>query len=187
MSVERGLWGFRNEKKDNLVICEDHLKLTIYPGQISWPIEANGNGNTKIIPISTVQVNYKRVNFFRLGSLNITDNSKKEYIFFKSEAAQVKDKTGKIGTRPWKEAAEIIMQTKIKYEKKIKQGTNVHGNIHYGNQITSTEIKDSVLNRSNVGGGSSKMQELEKLTEMKKEGLIDDDEFKQMKKEILGK
>jgi hypothetical protein len=31
------------------------------------------------------------------------------------------------------------------------------------------------------------MQELEKLTEMKKEGLIDDDEFKQMKKEILGK
>ncbi|MDP6659329.1 MAG: SHOCT domain-containing protein [Candidatus Poseidoniia archaeon] len=31
------------------------------------------------------------------------------------------------------------------------------------------------------------MQELEKLTEMKKEGLIDDAEFKQMKKEILGK
>ena len=28
---------------------------------------------------------------------------------------------------------------------------------------------------------------LEKLTEMKKEGMIDDDEFKQMKKEILGK
>ena len=35
--------------------------------------------------------------------------------------------------------------------------------------------------------GPSKMRELEKLTEMKKEGLIDDDEFKQMKKEILGK
>jgi len=50
-----------------------------------------------------------------------------------------------------------------------------------------TIVKDSVLNRSNVGGGSSKMQELKDLTEMKKEGLIDDDEFKQMKKEILGK
>jgi hypothetical protein len=35
--------------------------------------------------------------------------------------------------------------------------------------------------------GPSKMRELEKLTEMKKEGLIDEDEFKQMKKEILGK
>ena len=42
--------------------------------------------------------------------------------------------------------------------------------------------------KSNTGsGGSSKMQELKELTEMKKEGLIDDDEFKQMKKEILGK
>jgi hypothetical protein len=48
-------------------------------------------------------------------------------------------------------------------------------------------ISDSVLNRSNVGGGSSKMQELEKLAEMKDKGIIDDDEFKQMKKEILGK
>ena len=51
-----------------------------------------------------------------------------------------------------------------------------------------TTIQDSVVSRSNVGsGGSSKMQELKDLTEMKKEGLIDDDEFKQMKKEILGK
>jgi len=57
----------------------------------------------------------------------------------------------------------------------------------HGDQVTKTEIKDSVLNRSNVGGGSSKMQELEKLTEMKEKGLIDDDEFKLMKKEILGK
>jgi len=36
-------------------------------------------------------------------------------------------------------------------------------------------------------GGTSKMQELRELLEMKKEGLIDDDEFKQLKKEILGK
>ena len=56
-----------------------------------------------------------------------------------------------------------------------------------GDQITKTEIKDSVVSKSNVGRGSSKMQELKDLTEMKKEGLIDDDEFKQMKKEILGK
>ena len=49
-----------------------------------------------------------------------------------------------------------------------------------------TIIKDSVVSKSNIGGGSSKMQELEKLTAMKKEGLIADDEFQQMKKEILG-
>jgi hypothetical protein len=47
--------------------------------------------------------------------------------------------------------------------------------------------KDSVVNKSNIGAGSSKMQELKDLTEMKEKGLIDDGEFKQMKKEILGK
>jgi len=41
-------------------------------------------------------------------------------------------------------------------------------------------------NLSNVGGGSSKMQELKDLTEMKKEGLISDEEYEKMKQEIIG-
>ena len=70
---------------------------------------------------------------------------------------------------------------------KIEQGAmKVDQTVVQGDQITKTEIKDSVLNRSNVGGGSSKIKELEKLAEMKDKGIIDDDEFKQMKKEILG-
>ena len=56
---------------------------------------------------------------------------------------------------------------------------------------TLVETDDKVLDKKvkEVANKSepSKMQELEKLSEMKKEGLIDDDEFKQMKKEILGK
>ena len=36
-------------------------------------------------------------------------------------------------------------------------------------------------------GGTSKMQGLRELLEMKKEGLINDEEFKQLKKEILRK
>ena len=84
----------------------------------------------------------------------------------------------KIGLR--EEAARV--RKIIADQKKVDQ------TIVQGDQITKTEIKDSVLNRSNVGsGGSSKMQELKDLTEMKEKGLIDDDEFKQMKKEILGK
>ena len=56
-----------------------------------------------------------------------------------------------------------------------------------GDQITKTEIKDSVLNRSNVvGGGSSKMQELKDLAEMKEKGLISDEEYEKMKREIIG-
>ena len=62
----------------------------------------------------------------------------------------------------------------VKVAQKVVHGDNV------------TEIKDSVLNRSNVGGGSSKMQELKDLAEMKKEGLISDEEYEKMKQEIIG-
>ena len=51
-----------------------------------------------------------------------------------------------------------------------------------------TIIKDSVINRSNVGaGGKSKAEEIKEIKELLDSGAIDDDEFKQMKKEILGK
>jgi hypothetical protein len=83
-----------------------------------------------------------------------------------------------------KEDDEVVrLRTFIKEESKVK----ITQKVVHGDEVTKTEIKDSVLNRSNIGGGSSKMQELEKLAEMKEKGLIDDDEFKQMKKEILGK
>ena len=72
-----------------------------------------------------------------------------------------------------------VIRVRKKARNKVKQ-TIVHGD-----QVTKTEIKDSVLNRSNVGG-SSKMQELERLAEMKKEGLISDEEYEKMKQEIIG-
>ena len=57
-----------------------------------------------------------------------------------------------------------------------------------GNEINRTEIKDSVLNRSNVGaGGKTKGERIKLIKELLDSGAIDDDEFKQMKKEILGK
>ena len=77
------------------------------------------------------------------------------------------------------------IRKKMKEEGKVKvDQTVVHGDYV---DDRDTTVKDSVLNRSNIGGGSSKMQELKELTEMKEKGLIDDDEFKQMKKEIQGK
>ena len=77
---------------------------------------------------------------------------------------------------------EDVIRVREKARNKVSQ-TVVHGD-----QVTKTEIKDSVLNRSNVGsGGDDKFTKLKELKEMLSEGLIDDDEFKQMKKEILGK
>ena len=100
----------------------------------------------------------------------------KEQALNYSEAAKIWEELGEI-----KEAARI--RKIITDQSKVK----VDQTVVHGDQVTKTEIKDSVLNRSNVGGGSSKIQELKDLTEMKEKGLIDEDEFKQMKKEILGK
>ena len=70
---------------------------------------------------------------------------------------------------------------------KAEQGAvKVAQKVVHGDEVSKTEIKDSVLNRSNVGAGSSKMQELKDLTEMKKEGLISEEEYEKMKQEIIG-
>jgi hypothetical protein len=72
---------------------------------------------------------------------------------------------------------------------KAEQGAvKVTQKVVHGDEVTKTEIKDSVVSKSNIGsGGDDKVAKLEKIANLKKEGLIDDDEFKQMKKEILGK
>ena len=51
-----------------------------------------------------------------------------------------------------------------------------------------TIVKDSVISKSSIGaGGKSKSEELREAKALLDDGIIDDDEFKQMKKEILGK
>ena len=72
---------------------------------------------------------------------------------------------------------------------KAEQGAvKVSQKVVHGDEVTKTEIKDSVLNRSNVGsGGDDKLTKIKELKELHDAGAIDDDEFKQMKKEILGK
>ena len=67
------------------------------------------------------------------------------------------------------------------------ESVKVSQKVVHGDEVTKTEIKDSVLNRSNVGaGGEDKITKIKELKELHDAGAIDDDEFKQMKKEILG-
>ena len=86
----------------------------------------------------------------------------------------------------WEELGEIEEAARVRKLKAEQGAVKVDQTVVQGDQITKTEIKDSVLNRSNVGSGSSKMQELEKLAEMKEKGLIDDDDYEKMKREIIG-
>ena len=76
------------------------------------------------------------------------------------------------------------VRRKMLDEKKVEQ-TVVHGDYV---DDRDTIIKDSVVNRSNIGaGGKSKAEELREAKALLDDGIIDSDEFKQMKQEILGK
>ena len=82
----------------------------------------------------------------------------------------------------FKKAKEV--RRKMLDEKKVDQ-TIVHGDYV---DDRDTIVKDSVVNKSNIGvGGKSKAEELREAKALLDEGIIDDEEFKQMKKEILGK
>ena len=87
----------------------------------------------------------------------------------------------------WERLGEIGEAARVRKLKGEQNAVKVDQTVVQGDQITKTEIKDSVLNRSNIGDNDDKVTKIEKISEMKEKGLIDDEEFKQMKKEILGK
>ena len=86
----------------------------------------------------------------------------------------------------WEELGQIDQAARVR---KLKADLAAPKTVIHGDYVDDrdTIVNDSVVNKSNIGSGSSKMQKLEKLNNMREKGLIGDDEFKQMKKEILGK
>ncbi len=88
----------------------------------------------------------------------------------------------------WETLGNIKEAARVRNIKTRQKSVKVAQKIVKGDEINQTEIKDSVLNRSNIGsGGSSKMQELRELKEMFDSGFISKEEMENMKKEILGK
>ena len=56
-----------------------------------------------------------------------------------------------------------------------------------GDNITKTEVKDSVLNRSNIGSdGKTKAEQIQNIKELLDSGAIDKDDYEKMKREIIG-
>jgi len=90
--------------------------------------------------------------------------------------------------RIWEELGEIKEAARVRKLKAEQGSVKVDQTVVEGDYVDDrdTIIKDSVLNRSNVGG-KSKAEEIKEIKELLDSGAIDDDEFKQMKKEILGK
>mgnify|MGYP001219223479 FL=1 len=89
---------------------------------------------------------------------------------------------GEITSKEFQEMKKEILERKPQVSKapvKITQ-EEVHDD-------RDTIVKESVVSKSSIGSGSSKMQELEKLKEMFDSGFISKKEMEEMKKEILGK
>ena len=91
-----------------------------------------------------------------------------------------------------KEAKRI--RKKVREEGKINvDQTVVHGDYVDDRDTTyiddrDTIVKDSVINKSNIGaGGDDKFAKLKELKEMFDSGFISKEEMEKMKKEILGK
>tara|TARA_B100000575_G_C22683349_1_gene415234 strand:- start:33 stop:458 length:426 start_codon:yes stop_codon:yes gene_type:complete len=87
----------------------------------------------------------------------------------------------------WEWAKEKEQAARVRKLKAEQGAVKVAQKVVHGDEVTKTEIKDSVVNRSNLGGKPSKAEELREAKSLFEEGLIDDGEYKQMKNEILGK
>jgi len=88
----------------------------------------------------------------------------------------------------WEELGKIEEAARVRALKAEQSSVKVAQKVVHGDEVTKTEIKDSVVSKSNIGsGGDDKIAKIKELKELHDSGHIDDDEFKQMKKEILGK
>ena len=88
----------------------------------------------------------------------------------------------------WEDLGKIKEAARVRKLKTEEGSVKVTQKVVHGDEVTKTEIKDSVVSKSNVGaGGKSKAEDLREAKSLFEEGLIDESEYKQMKKEILGK
>jgi hypothetical protein len=88
----------------------------------------------------------------------------------------------------WEELGEIEEAARVRKLKARQGSVRVAQKVVHGDEITKTDIRDSVVSKSNIGaGGKSKAEQIKEIKELLDSDAIDDAEFKQMKKEILGK
>ena len=213
----RILHEFRNERGDKLIIFNDHIELDIQPiGWFNfWPnaYGTHRNGLKKYMPFTNMHVNYESPGWGKYGSVTL-NNEGRSYGFRKT-CIYIKSKESSSNKRNWNEVENLIMKAKVDYEKSSNQKTVVQGNYVHGDYVDDrdTIIKDSVINRSNIGAPvaeprhqqwkrpaveakvvtaepvreKSKGEQIKVIKDLLDSGAIDDAEFKQMKKEILGK
>jgi len=87
----------------------------------------------------------------------------------------------------WEELGEITEAARVRKMHAEMGAVKIAQNVVHGDYVDDrdTIVKDSVVSKSNIGSGDDKLTKIKELKELHDSGTIDDDEFKQMKKEIL--
>ena len=115
------------------------------------------------------------------GSL---EKEKKEKLEKVKQREEAKDYEAAI--QIWESLGEIKEAARVRELQAEMGSVKLSQKVVHGDEISQTEIKDSVISKSSIGGGSSKMQELKELKEMRDSGDISDEEYEKMKREIIG-
>ena len=124
--------------------------------------------------------------FKRYAELDFKIEAKEKAMAKAIERETAKDYESAI--KIWEKLGNISEAARIRELQADFGSVKVAQKVVHGDDITKTEIKDSVLNRSNVGGGkSSKAEELREAKALLDEGLINEDDYEKMKNEILVK
>ena len=106
----------------------------------------------------------------------VTEAKKREKYLDYSKAIEIYEKIGM--------PEEARRVRKIMAEQKKVDQTVVHGDYV---DDRDTIVKDSVINKSNIGsGGKSKAEEIKEIKELLDSGAIDKDDYEKMKREIIG-
>ena len=142
-------------------------------------------------PLSFIIYGYQSFKIYKLNIENKNIDIENKNIETKKKQAVEREEALDYDSaiKIWEEIGEINEAARVRKLKTEEGAVKVDQTIVQGDQITKTEIKDSVVSKSNIGsgGGSSKAEELREAKSLFEEGLINENDYEQMKKEILGK
>ena len=147
-------------------------------------------GNPSQDPKLLKEIENHKLKISKIKSEIISEKAENERIMKGKTQAKIREMARDYDSaiKIWEELGEISEAARVRKLKAEQGAVKITQKVVHGDEVTKTKIKDSVVSKSNIGsGGDDKFTKLKELKEMLAEGLIDDDEFKQMKKEILGK
>ena len=89
--------------------------------------------------------------------------------------------------RIWEELGQIDEAARVRKLKAEQGAVKVSQKVVHGDEVSKTEIKDSVISKSNIGsGGKSKAEQIKEIKELLDAGAISEEDYQKMKREIVG-